>query len=102
MLKLKKRLKNYQIDNKNANFQYALRSTGKPCSCFVCQQPEDNYDRMAFKKEAVKEIKAETLYDRYDCEELEDEQEAVWDISYRGPCLVEDKEYSYLVFEKSA
>ncbi len=48
-LKFKKRLKNYgftEEDVKNpTNNLWAFKTTGKPCSCYACQQKEDEYNR---------------------------------------------------------
>lgn len=35
---------------------HAFRTTGKPCSCSACQQPENNYHRAKEKASFLKEL----------------------------------------------
>ncbi len=58
MLHYKRRLRNYRIKVRTDISQnlYAFRSHGKPCSCYACQQYEQNYNRAKVKSEYLKEI----------------------------------------------
>lgn len=61
-LHYQKRLKNYRIkDDSKGNF-HAFKTTGKPCSCFVCQQPEHNYNRSIIKQATRTKINTELTY----------------------------------------
>ena len=68
MLKYKKRLRNYQIkDDSKGNF-YAFRSHGAPCSCYACQQVENNYNRAKEKSRLPRLIDFELNYDKGEME----------------------------------
>lgn len=73
MLKYKRRLRNYRIKEHEPLLKYhqdggsdisvspkqnlfAFRSTGKPCSCAACQQPDDAYNRAKEKRKFLKEL----------------------------------------------
>lgn len=62
MLKYKKRLKQLGLKEGEGKF-YAYRSHGAPCSCMVCQQPDDSYIRAKVKSELPSIIEHELNYD---------------------------------------
>ena len=55
--KYKKRLLNYCLKNKDGKF-HSLKTTGKPCSCFMCSPYKFRKDdRNKLKQQFLKEIK---------------------------------------------
>lgn len=48
------------------------RNSGKPCSCYACQQPEDPYNRAQNKQRTYKELIEELSVDPFD-ESIEDD-----------------------------
>ncbi|CAM1341537.1 hypothetical protein [Tenacibaculum amylolyticum] len=58
--KYKKRLKNYSFNESKA---YVLKTTGKPCSCFMCSPKEEKPKYKLSKHKAHHSISVMYLYD---------------------------------------
>lgn len=80
MLKFKKRLRNYRIGGdlllnaKGVHNLHALRTTGKPCSCYVCQPLDGGRSRRTIKQAVSRGVVEEVGY----MDESLDE-ELMWD-----------------------
>lgn len=61
-LKYRRRLRNYRLKDNGEGSYYCYKTTGNPCSCAICQQPEQNYQRAKQKQQLHKIINSEIAY----------------------------------------
>lgn len=62
-LHYKRRLLNYGIKDDSAGNFHAFKTTGKPCSCYACSQPESRYNRSQFRQEVRRILTKELTYE---------------------------------------